>query len=762
MSRSHIFLINESLLDYNTTLCYIDIIITKGEIMMKQRINALMQITMERLHRFRRKCNDFLTTNLGGTQKGITLIFYVLLSTILAITLSKAITEEWYFHLMVLPIAIILYLLFVLASFLLHKIINIFSHYETSTLVAIVGLFALIFIFGMLGDTSKKGAFLFGMILILLETIFARSLWAIYHNKKTTKFNRMILRITILINIGVSLFIGSEGIKDTTYDSYIELRNNQVKKPMTWLQEKDSYEVAKMSYGMEEKATIHTKPVDLTCFTSYGGSLTKPIRKGYFGYELSEVPASGIIYYPVGRKNSPVMYIIHGNHLMPTKSFLGYEYLGEYLARKGYVVVSVDETYLNSYVDGGMIEENDARAVLLLENIRQLQEENNSSSSPLYQIIDDSKIAIAGHSRGGEAVAIAAMYNQYDRYPDNASVTFNYNFNIQTVIAIAPTCDQYMPSGRAVELKDINYFLIHGSHDMDVDEFMGMKQYQNVTFSGEKEYRKAYLYIAGANHGQFNTKWGRYDINFPMSLFLNVTSLMSAKNQRGILERYIESCLDLTIKGDDVSEDYFIDCMNYEEMPKATLIQGYDNSNSLTICNYEEDSIVTEGTLPNVKITANKLFWRENKTKFDVIDGNPYGDTDNSAVYLHWRDTKDSFYQLDLDQPFPCAKILRFDVAHLLNENVVDFKKAMDFTIVIQDTQGKEQRYRVGDYQTIYPPIRVVLSKIDALFGREVYKQPFQTVQIPLKEDLNGIKQIQFLFDQSDNGKVLLDNIVVE
>ena len=729
---------------------------------MKHRINTLIHQLREQTNRFFKRCHDFFAFQWESTQGGIVILFRSLFCIVLATALSYTFTEEWYFRLMIPPIAIILYLLFALASYLIDKLRYVGHHYETSTLVAMCGLFVLIYLFGTMGDTSKKGAAIFSLILIVLEVIFARSLWAIYHNKKATKFNFMILGITLLMNIALSIFIGSEGIIETTYDSYVELRNNQKKKSTTWLNEKSTYKVATMTYGSDENATIHTNTVDLTSYTSYGGSLTKTIRTGYWGFELSEVPASGIIYYPEDEKNCPIVYIIHGNHLMPTKSYLGYDYLGEYLARKGYVVVSVDETYLNSYVDGGMIEENDARAVLLLENIKQLQKENRTPRSPLYQRIDDSKIAIAGHSRGGEAVAIAAMYNHYDVYPDNASVTFNYNFDIQTVIAIAPTCDQYMPSGRAVELEDVNYFLIHGSHDMDVDEFMGMKQYQNATFTGKKECHKAYLYIAGANHGQFNTKWGRYDILFPMSRLLNVASIMPAETQREILKIYIESCLDLTLKGDDVSEDFFMDCMNYENMPRATLVQGYNNSHTITICDYEEDSLVTEGTLPEVRISASNLFWKENKTKFDVIDSNPYGDTDNHAVYLHWTDTEESSYQLDLNQPLSSAKFLRFDVANLQNEDGMGQKELMDFTVLIQDKQGKEYKYLVSDYRSVYPPIIVTFSKIDALLERRVCKQPFQTVQIPLEDDLNGIKQICFLYNQSRNGRILLDNIVVE
>jgi predicted dienelactone hydrolase len=94
------------------------------------------------------------------------------------------------------------------------------------------------------------------------------------------------------------------------------------------------------------------------------------------------------------------LFLIHGNHNWITDSYLGYGYLGDYLASHGYVVVSVDENACN-----GLSNENDGRAVLLLENIRQLEAYNNEEGNPLHQKIDYGNLALAGHSRGGEAIA---------------------------------------------------------------------------------------------------------------------------------------------------------------------------------------------------------------------------------------------------------------------------------------------------------------------------------------------------------------------
>ena len=71
------------------------------------------------------------------------------------------------------------------------------------------------------------------------------------------------------------------------------------------------------------------------------------IKEKYQGYGLNEVPIRGKIWYPKEAQNCPVLFMIHGNHNYVEESYLGYEYLGQYLASYGYVMVSVDQNACN-------------------------------------------------------------------------------------------------------------------------------------------------------------------------------------------------------------------------------------------------------------------------------------------------------------------------------------------------------------------------------------------------------------------------------
>ena len=123
-------------------------------------------------------------------------------------------------------------------------------------------------------------------------------------------------------------------------------------------------------------------------------------------------------------------------------------------------------------IEGGLEKENDARAWLLLEHLRLWREWNQTPDHRFYNKVDLHHIALIGHSRGGEAVAIAALFNRLPFYPDDGRVVFDYGFDLRGVIAIAPSDAQYKPRERPTPIRNVSYLVIHGSEDGDVQSFM--------------------------------------------------------------------------------------------------------------------------------------------------------------------------------------------------------------------------------------------------------------------------------------------------
>jgi hypothetical protein len=448
---------------------------------------------------------------------------------------------------------------------------------------------------------------------------------------------------------------------------------------------------------------------------------------------------------------------------MTTKSYLGYDYLGEYLASYGYVVVSVDEAFCNAYIDFGLFNENDARAILLLENMKQIEAYNKDQNCTLFQKMDFSNIALAGHSRGGESVATASLFNNYQCYPDNGNLNWDYHYNIKTIIAIAPTCDQYQPAKHEVQLNNINYLLIHGSNDQDVTNFMGYRQYHNITFSPHNDTFKAYLYIAGANHGQFNTNWGRYDLPIPFKPFLNTRNLLDAEEQRTILKTYTKVFLDVTLKKDNTYKILFKDNKSYlADLPKTLYIQNYQDSSFNLVCNFEEDSDIKQGPTEHILLDARHMsVWKEDKNSV-THTWNDYG------LHLEWRDTTAAEYSIMLPEYNAKNAYLQFDIMDI-NQKVLseDNIRLLDATIEMEDSKGNLSSLCMSDYYDIYPPLPVKLFKLQFLTGTNDYKKCFQTVQLSTKDfennnvdfDSSSIVKIIFRFDKNESGKIMIDNI---
>lgn len=516
-----------------------------------------------------------------------------------------------------------------------------------------------------------------------------------------------------------------------------------------------AYNVSVIDYGQDDTFDIITECVDISKIAERDG-LLGTVQDLYFENSLENVPVAGRIWYPQGLTSCPVMFIVHGNHDFSVPSYLGYDYLGEYLASNGYVVVSVDENMLN-----GLGDENDARAVLLLENIKAILNENAEEGSTIYGLIDSDKIAIAGHSRGGEMVATAYLFNDLKVYPDDGNINMDYHFNISSVIAIAPTVDQYMPAEHAVEITDVNYLLIHGSNDQDVSLVMGEKQYNNVYFTenSEEKYLKSYVYIMGANHGQFNTTWGQYDGIPGTNGFLNTNNLLEDTEQQLIAKAYIRTFLDKTLLNLKDYETLLLDnkeYMNY--LPKTVYITNYMNSDFERYCSFEEDTDIMHGVTEDVVIRCYGMDeWKE---RMDVYGSG--ADGENYVLDCTWEET----VRPSIEITFPLTDLssgsLSFRIADM-REDTADEISELDYIVELYDVHGN--MVSVTNPKTVYPALAVQLYKQDIIFNNYEYKHQMQTVQIDAEMfndegfDYTSVNRMVIIIEESESGQIILDDV---
>jgi dienelactone hydrolase len=551
---------------------------------------------------------------------------------------------------------------------------------------------------------------------------------------------------------------------------------------LTSLMKPGAYSVESLTYGSGDDkraqfgkgATLTSKAVSANSMLSDMSGFKGKMRKLFWGFDEYEYPLNGTVWYPKEKGQYPLVLIVHGNHTMEDYSDSGYAYLGELLASQGFITVSVDENFLNGSWSGDIGNENDARAWLLLKHLELFEKWNESINNVFHKKIDMDNIALVGHSRGGEAVSTAAMFNKLTYYPNDANISFDFHFNIKAVVAIAPTDGQYKPSGKLTPLENINYMVIQGSQDGDVSSFYGDLQYNRVEFTDDKYYFKTSLYIEGANHGQFNTTWGNKDLGGPGGLFLNIKPMLKGGAQRDIAKIYISAFLKDTLYN---KKEYTRLFQNHGYMqnilPKTKYINRFNDSNYSSIANYEEDVDLTTGTLPGVVLKGEGFnFWREKSMLLRNEEVK-----NNAGVVLKWKNAGNHGPTYSVKLPSNLAKeefdkstVLTFSLADTANEEIpYTNKENIDLTIQIKDKNGLSSEIALSEVGILNPAIKVKFTKwplLESIYDNEV-EINLQSFQIPIEEFTvknseikpTNIEYINFIFNKTTEGEILLDDI---
>lgn len=548
--------------------------------------------------------------------------------------------------------------------------------------------------------------------------------------------------------------------------------------------EPGSYKVKTLTYGsansyrkqFNAEGSLVTKPVDGSAFVEKWSAL----RSKTFGFGPEAMPLNGLVWYPDGAGPFPIVVVVHGNHIATDYSDPGYEYLGQLLASRGFIVASIDENFLNTspYDDLFMIsvleKENQARGWLMLEHLKALKEWNVTMGNPFYGKVDMNRVALIGHSRGGEAITVAAAYNKLQAYPENGNIKFDYHFGIRSIISLAGTDGQYKPAGQPTVLNDLNYLALQGSHDMDVSSFSGASQYSRIGFSGG-DYFKAAVYMYGANHGQFNTVWGKYDgVGLGNKLY-NTAQLIPQEEQLQAAKVLVSSFLDATLNGKREYRAVFQD-LGYarEWLPDTMYIGDYMDSQTKVVASFDEDIDLNTTTLAGGKLSGEHLKeWKEGKVEMK------YAPVQYSAAHLGWdRAAKRGVPAYKVTLPdggdgigTPANSSIVFSMADQDDQKkVTDAKDALvDLTVQAIDSSGNVADLPLSTASSLLPmfesntvkwPFSWSLPSKEPVFQNFAFRlADFQKANPKFKpERLSGIN---FLFDKTDKGVVLIRDIGV-
>lgn len=574
------------------------------------------------------------------------------------------------------------------------------------------------------------------------------------------------------------------------------------------------YPVRTLYYGSGEdrrrpefrdSVTIRTSSVDASRFVSLGDAAGS--RNRYWGFTPKAFPRNARVWYPDGEGPFPLVLVVHGNHDMKDFSDPGYDYLGNLLASRGFILTSIDENFLN----GAIRNENDARGWMLLKHLELWRELNDSAGGPFYRKVDMDRIALIGHSRGGEAVGHAAAFNRLAHYPDDATVTFDFGFGIRSLIAIAPVDGQYKPADRFVPVSDVSYLVFHGSHDGDVTNFAGLRQYQRVALGPDD--LKSAVYVYRANHGQWNTVWGAHDSGPRSGRILDLRGLLPAEEQRRFAEVFVSAFLEATLRDDDRYLPLFRDHrVAGEWLPPTMYVTRFEEGSFRAIARYDDDIDVTTGSVPGVTIRADSMAtWKEGGLQMRSANSPAEGSTmQNYAVTLGWNnriagddttrmgpparyvltlpDTLASSWALDANA---ALQFLLMPTKDMPGPRADPVTAAADSTGPDRPTQRRPPRKRSDD--DALPPVDLAIEVADAtgatarvplsaygpvrrplpirVYRRGDWEDRFgsdselvlQTYVIPLADfrgvDPRTLREVRFVFDIAPAGTVVIDDI---
>ena len=477
-------------------------------------------------------------------------------------------------------------------------------------------------------------------------------------------------------------------------------------------------------------------------------------------FKVTQVPINGHIRIPEGSGPFPLIIFAHGNHSPLENSTPGYLYLCALLASHGIIAATIDANFLNGF-NGG---ENDGRAIVHLEHIKQFLEWNSQVGHPLEGKVDSSKIVIVGHSRGGEAVGHASLFNslsvvQFE--PTSPPIPLDgsqglgpYGFNIRAVVALAPTDGQYIPISGPTKVID-NFLLIHGSRDNDVWPFPGYQTYDRAHGinlddpSQPARGFKSLLWIHGANHNFFNTIWRQESAN-----------TISRRQQEQIAKVYI-SALSLAVLKDQptylellknhtfgVDSGWLPEEINYVSQfqdPHRLFIQHFQESgDSITI------SKPVEGSVDISSLNANKISFK----------GSAFSQLfqDTQGLRLEW-DNNTARYSLDLET----------DTLNLGNYSFLSFRvgqssesnnpigQEQDFQLEIRDDSNNVVTLKASSINQLLYPDSIGTTDI-----RRVVMQSFRLSLADLESrgiEVIRIKNISLLFNTFDTGTLYFDEL---
>ena len=348
----------------------------------------------------------------------------------------------------------------------------------------------------------------------------------------------------------------------------------------------------------------------------------------FWGFDDTHLPLNALVWYPTDAPGRmPLAVIVHGNHDAGDYWDPGYAYLGQNLASHGIITVSIDENFLNgdSFYDYAG-SEMAVRAWFLLRHLDQLRTWDATPGNPLYGRVDLGRVALMGHSRGGEAATLAAALNENAAAKVAGLPEPPRGFGIRAVVAIAPSDGMYKGTSGPATPSHVDYLLLEGARDADLPAFTGLWAYHRINVD-DSDHLKAAVYVGRANHGRFNSVWDYGDAGPLSSWLLDRGSLLSREDQQRAAKTVIGAFLARSLQGQTAYDAFFRDPRSGRAwLPEDVVESHWQSGRRVTVdgfASFAEQQLQAEG------------FTRPRASDTPLRDGTTQHDR---AAWLTWSD----------------------------------------------------------------------------------------------------------------------------
>jgi dienelactone hydrolase len=454
---------------------------------------------------------------------------------------------------------------------------------------------------------------------------------------------------------------------------------------------------------------------------------------------------------PVAAGMWPLVFIIHGNHAPGVDSFLGFEYLARHLAVQGFIAVSVNEELLNGPFYPTII----TRATVLNVHINRWIWK--ATNDPRFMgHVDLSRIALIGHSRGGEAVVHAAS-----GAPLGAT--------IRTVVSLSPTdFTGAVPSQP--------YLMMYGSVDADLIAAFGFRLYDRAAGP------KAQVFVYGGTHNDIcdHADW------LPETAEPAPSRVLPGASLRAAVRGYVAAFLQWQMRN-RVEAAFFFDTRNRpRSLPASvTTVKSWEPAGTSFLDRFANPPIAITDSMRSVTAIPAGAFvpMSEQSLRYSfsfppssLTCATPFVQQDTEGAQLGW--LAGAAYIINLSGlNVSTFRVVTVRVGQAFAgpmpadpRNPLNTTKRIRFWLV--DSAGKSASVMAGSFfQTVpYPYVRNDIpipsrSPFTAAFAVANTKAAFTTLRIPLwafnvaEPSLDLTNLASFRLEFLDTGLVILDDI---